>query len=106
MQIIEAAQLALDTYGAKAQTIQAIEELSELSQILAKIANDRKNPSANQGDRGQLISEMADVGFMMMQMALAFHITDEELEDATLHKAKRLADRIEYNRNWGHNDGG
>ncbi len=85
---------ALDFFGEKAQVIQTIEELSELGVELAKIANDRTLPHKMAGHRSRLVDEVADVSFMLQQVILTFHITEEEIETVILKKAKNLSDRI------------
>ena len=85
---------ALDFHGEQAQVIQTIEELNELGVELAKIANNRTQPHKMQGHKNRLIDEVADVTFMIQQILITFHITDEEVESVILQKAKNLTDRI------------
>lgn len=85
---------ALDFFGEKAQVIAAAEELSELSVELCKIANEKSKPHEMAGHRNRLVDEVADVSFMLQQVILTFHITEEEIETVILKKAKNLADRI------------
>lgn len=57
---------ALIAFGSQAQAIQAIEEMSELSQVLCKFANAREYSNAD------LIGELADVQIMFEQICLVF----------------------------------
>ena len=94
-QIIQSAcHEALDFFGEKSQVIAASEELSELAVELCKIANEKSKPHQMAGHRNRLVDEVADVAFMLQQVIITFHITDEEVEEVILRKAKNLTDRI------------
>ena len=59
----------LNFYGGRAQIIKAIEELNELSVVLCKILNSKKETSVL---NAALKSEMADVEIMLYQLKLIF----------------------------------
>lgn len=59
----------LNFYGDRAQIIKAIEELNELSVVLCKILNSKKETSVL---NAAFKSEMADVEIMLYQLKLIF----------------------------------
>ena len=83
---------AIKTWGEEAQSVVAIEELSELTKALTKCL---RYYVAEQGDHGQIVAdireEMADVGIMLNQMELIFGDPTEE----EILKLLRLEQRIE-----------
>lgn len=81
------ASIAIKYYGAKAQKIKAIEELSELQQIIAKDLN-------GDFDRYKLIEEYADVCYMQYQISVMHNITADEVANSIRFKADRLYERI------------
>ena len=79
-------KLALDTYGAEAQTLVAFEEMAELEKELCKHARGRDN-------RDAIAEEIADVLIMLEQMML-LHDCKDAVADFRLRKIKRLAERL------------
>lgn len=83
---------AIKTWGEEAQSVVAIEELSELTKALTKWL---RHYLTVQGDYEQIVSdireEMADVGIMLNQLCLIFGDPTEE----EILKLLRLEQRIE-----------
>lgn len=83
---------AIKTWGEEAQSVVAIEELSELTKALTKWL---RHHLTGQGDYEQIVSdireEMADVGIMLNQLCLIFGDPTEE----EILKLLRLEQRIE-----------
>lgn len=83
---------AIKTWGEEAQSVVAIEELSELTKALTKWP---RHYLTGQGDYEQIVSdireEMADVGIMLNQLCLIFGDPTEE----EILKLLRLEQRIE-----------
>lgn len=83
---------AIKTWGEEAQSVVAIEELSELTKALTKWL---RHCLTGQGDYEQIVSdireEMADVGIMLNQLCLIFGDPTEE----EILKLLRLEQRIE-----------
>lgn len=83
---------AIKTWGEEAQSVVAIEEMSELTKALTKWL---RYYLAEQGDYEQIVSdireEMADVGIMLNQLCLIFGDPTEE----EILKLLRLEQRIE-----------
>jgi len=78
-----------DYYGKQAQLIQAMEELGELTQAIAR----RMNKKTFKTD--ELYSEMADVYIMLEQVKYLELMNQDELEDMIDYKIDRQLDRIE-----------
>ena len=82
---------AIKTWGEEAQSVVAIEELSELTKALTKWL---RHYLPGQGDYEQIVSdireEMADVGIMLNQLCLIFGDPTEE----EILKLLRLEQRI------------
>lgn len=89
---------ALKVYGARAQTVVAIEELSELQKELCKAFRGSLNFD-------HLAEEIADVEIMLDQMktALALH---EDVKSIRKYKIARLEARIAKEENSNRKDGG
>lgn len=83
---------AIKTWGQEAQSVVAIEELSELTKALTKWL---RYYLTGQGDYEQIVAdireEMADVGIMLNQLCLIFGDPTEE----EILKLLRLEQRIE-----------
>lgn len=83
---------AIKTWGEEAQSVVAIEELSELIKALTKWL---RHYLTGQGDYEQIVAdireEMADVGIMLNQLCLIFGDPTEE----EILKLLRLEQRIE-----------
>lgn len=80
-------RLALDTYGAEAQTIMVFEEMAELQKELCKHARGTDNLEA-------IAEEIADVQIMLEQM-IELHGCEDAVLCYKRHKLERLAERIE-----------
>lgn len=79
---------AIERFGPPNQMIKAIEEMSELTKVLAKIL-----VMGGEVSLDELIEEVADVTIMMEQLRLIYNINDEvcEMMDG---KVKRLEGRV------------
>lgn len=74
---------AIKKYGIEAQTMMAIEEMSELTKEICKIKR-------GQFDREYILEEMADVQIMLWQMNIIFGDPEEWIEK----KIERLEDMV------------
>lgn len=79
--------MALDTYGAQAQTLMCMEEMSELQKELCKHARGADNVH-------QIAEEIADVRIMLDQMAILHDCVGLAANYKTA-KLERLLDRLE-----------
>lgn len=86
-------RLALDTYGAEAQTIMVFEEMAELQKELCKHSRGTDN-------RESIAEEIADVQIMLEQM-IELHGCENAVLCYKRHKLERLAERIEKARQKG-----
>ena len=77
---------ALERWGAEAQTMMAIEEMSELTKEICKLGRDK-------GDMDSLADEIADVTIMLEQLRLIYNLNDQVCEHMD-SKIRRLADRL------------
>lgn len=82
-------QKAIDTYGVRAQSIQAIEEMAELTKALTKIINYPKELERPTDLRNNLIEETIDVSIMLEQIKMIYGISDEEYKSMYNAKMKR-----------------
>lgn len=80
---------ALRTYGADAQTMMAIEEMSELTKEICKIGRGKE-------DLRGLVDEIADVSIMMEQLRLIYGVNDRVCRRMDA-KVQRLEGRIKGN---------
>ena len=78
---------ALDTYGAEAQTLMAMEEMAELQKELCKHARGKDN-------RLEIAEEIADVWIMLNQMAMLHGCMDETVRFIG-EKTERLEKKLE-----------
>jgi NTP pyrophosphatase (non-canonical NTP hydrolase) len=76
---------AVDIYGTEAQIWMAIEEMSELSNAIAKHRRDRVT-------REDVCEEIADVAVMMIQLAAIFG--PDEVHECLEEKINRLEKRL------------
>ncbi len=77
----------LHTYGANNQILKAVEELTELTEVLIKMVN--------KGDSLEhLIDELADVYIMLEQIKIACCIEPEQLDEQINEKINRQLRRI------------
>ena len=79
---------ALTTYGANAQLIVALEEMSELQKEICTALRGRVHPA-------HLAEEIADVQSMLEQVRLIFSIPDKTVGCMMDNKIIRLQQRIE-----------
>ena len=80
---------ALRKYGIEAQTMQTIQELSELIRALA-------GGKCNKGQKQQehISEEIADVEIMLAQIKLYYPKMARNVEEVKESKLRRLADRV------------
>ncbi len=81
----------IKNYGVNAQITVAIEEFSELIQLLTK----RLRGSLM--DEQHLIEEYSDVFYMMEQLKLIFGITDDDIRKVVAEKQQRQLRRMANN---------
>lgn len=79
-------QKALDAWGPEAQALCLLEEMAELQDALCKYRRGRRTTS-------DIAEEIADVGIMLDQMKLHFHI-EEEVEAQRACKVVRVEERL------------
>ena len=84
---MNAIETIINHYGKTAQTVKAMEELSELIVELAKAFN-------GQGDVSHIAEEMADVHVMLDQLQIIFNIDDRVLEVIATEKIRRTLHKI------------
>ena len=77
---------ALEAFGAQAQVMMAIEEMSELTKELCKNGRGQENAT-------HIAEEIADVQIMLRQMVMLFDCAGQ-VETFRRYKLERLADRI------------
>lgn len=83
----EVYEMALKKFGIEKQMIKCIEELSELQKELCK-------QSLGQGNKDNVIEEMADVEIMLEQMKIGLSVGFNELATAKSKKLLRLSERL------------
>ena len=93
---------ARDTYGFKNQITVAIEELCELSTILAKYPRYEEHENAMLGIRKKVLEEYADVVVVLDHVFNIFNLTDQEVDEAISHKIVRLARWMDTNSSLEH----
>lgn len=82
----EICRAALEAFGAEAQMVMAIEEMSELTKELCKHRRGRDNVEA-------IAEEVADVEIMLRQMVMLFDCAGQ-VETFRRYKLERLAEMI------------
>lgn len=87
----EICRAALEVFGAEAQMVMAIEEMSELTKELCKHRRGRDNVEA-------IAEEIADVEIMLCQMKMLFDCAGH-VETFHRYKLERLAERIKETKN-------
>ena len=83
----EICRRALEAFGAQAQVVIAIEEMSELTKELCKNGRGQENAT-------HIAEEIADVQIMLRQMVMLFDCAGQ-VETFRRYKLERLAERIE-----------
>lgn len=81
---------ARDHYGYNNQLLVAIEELNELSCLLAKYPRYNSHTLAVKALRENVLDECADVFNVMDHIQAIFGISDDEIVEACGHKGDRL----------------
>lgn len=78
--------MAIEKYGAYAQSLMLLEEIAELQKEICKSYRGKEN-------REQIAEEIADVEIMLAQIKMIYGVADKAAEwrDA---KVKRLAERL------------
>ena len=76
-------------YGEPMQTLKAVEELTELQEVLIKSLTKGKM------SRDELLSELADVVIMVDQLMIIYSIEDSELAKVRRAKVTRTIERME-----------
>lgn len=84
-------QAAINTYGARAQTVMVMEEMAELTKELSKNLRGADNVK-------QIAEEIADVRIMLDQMEL-LHDCVEIAANYKTFKIERLAERLKESNN-------
>lgn len=79
----------INKYGKKAQVIQTIEEMSELTKELIKNINRDKD------NEKEIIEEIADVTIMLTQLKIIYKIDTDKLLGAIEYKLLRQKERLE-----------
>lgn len=82
---------AIKHYGVNNQMVVCLEELSELQKEVCKYLRGQDN-------RKHLIEEIVDVQIMIEQLIQIFEISNDDLFINRMHKLKRLAGRVEDER--------
>lgn len=82
----EICRAALEAFGAEAQMVMAIEEMSELTKELCKHRRGRNNVES-------IAEEIADAQIMLRQLVILFDCK-ETVDKYRQYKLERLAERI------------
>ncbi len=82
----EVFQQAIDAWGADAQSLCLLEEMAELQDALCKYKRGRRTAD-------DIAEEVADVGIMLDQAKLIFHI-EEKVEAQRARKVARVEERL------------
>lgn len=88
MEIKEVQNAVIAKYGKEHQTFVAIEEMSELMKALTKNMRGEHN-------RQDIVEELADVYIVLDQVMMMHGIDLDEVVKKMNEKAKRMADRLE-----------
>lgn len=80
-------QEALNTWGAEPQALCLLEEMAELQDALCKYKRGRRTVE-------DIAEEIADVGIMLDQMKLHFHI-EEKVKAQRAYKVERIKERLQ-----------
>ena len=79
-------EVALEQWGSQAQTMMAVEEMSELTKEICKLFR-------NQGDKDALADEIADVTITLEQLRMMYGLNDKVCERMD-YKIRRLEERL------------
>ena len=84
----------LEKFGEDSQIDVAIEEMSELTKELIKYKRSKLHFREKQAtSRKNVVEEISDVLFMFEYLKMIFGISDKEIENQILEKAKRTRER-------------
>lgn len=83
----------INKYGEKAQILQSIEEMSELTKELLK------NINRNENNEKEIIQEIADVIVMITQLVMIYKIDVEKIYGAIEYKLERQEKRMNNEKN-------
>lgn len=83
----------INKYGEKAQILQSIEEMSELTKELLK------NINRNENNEKEIIQEIADVIVMITQLVMIYKIDVEKIYGAIEYKLERQKSRMNNEKN-------
>lgn len=83
-------KMARDTYGYRNQVLIAIEELNELSCVLAKYPRFDTHEAAMEKIKEHVLEECGDVLNALDHVQAIFNITDEEMVEVAAKKGDRL----------------
>ena len=86
--MLDKIKIIADNYTKEEQSIQAIEEMSELIKELTKNINRGKD------NREEIKSEIADVEIMLEQLLMKYEINREEVDEVKRYKIERQMKRI------------
>lgn len=81
-------------YGKEPQCRQLMEECAELIQAVNKMLRYEDRP-AEPEYYANLIEEIADVEIMLYQLKVMFNVSDDEVFEVKVQKAKRERERLE-----------
>lgn len=87
--MLDQIKIIADNYTKEEQSIQSIEEMSELIKELTKNINRGKD------NKEEIKSEIADVTIMLEQLKIYYEISQEELDEEMKYKIERQIKRIE-----------
>lgn len=82
---------AIDKWGEDAQIAMVFEECSELMVVLSHARRSLKHHNI---DRGDIITEIADVSLMLEQLCFILNVSPAEWFSARENKLKRLRSRL------------
>lgn len=94
-------QKAIETYGLQAQSMQAMEELSELGIALCKwwrgegVGQPLYNGKSADELWADIVDELADVSIMIDEMIIGFNCS-KDVNERIQYKAARLSDRMKH----------
>lgn len=80
-------------YGEEPQCRQAMEECAELIQAVNKMLRYEDRP-AEPEYYANLVEEIADVEIMLYQLKVMFNVSDDEVFEVKVQKAKREQERL------------
>lgn len=95
--VVDTVDAMLQKFGEDSQIDVAIEEMSELIKELVKYKRSKLHFREKQAaSREHVVEEMGDVMFMIEYLKKIFQISDKEIEEIVVEKAKRTQRRYLY----------